>query len=160
MATKNRDAELEEALEQGTSTEEDIFADEDPEGFETFDFAAAGETKDGTYHAVVDDAVRGTSQAGNKKYEVKFKLLEIGRTLTGNLSCTPQAAWKTGAALRALGVKPEDDGTIVRFKLQSLIGKPCRVEVVNELYESRMIPKITSVLPPDERTVALLDELV
>lgn len=129
--------------------EEDVFRGSDTDQSFEFDFAGTGDIENGPYPAKVQEFLPGISQAGNPKYDVKFYLPTIKRSLDLPMSLMPAALWKTGAYLRALGVGPESERSIGRFTRAQMIGKLCYVEIKNEPYEGRSIPKIVNVSPSD-----------
>lgn len=159
MATKTKDAELEAMLAEGPQDPVDFEREDTTEDEEQFDFSTSGDIKDGQYHARVQAFSRGVSQSGNPKYDVKYFLPQIGRSLDGTLSLTPAAAWKTGAALRALGVTPCEDGKMGSFLKSELVGRYCIVDIKSEPFEGRMVPKIMNVLPPTVETQKIFEEL-
>lgn len=136
-----------------------VFADEDPgelDSFE-FDFSDDGSIKDGTYHATVSEFASKNSKAGNKMYVYKFNLFDTDRELDFYSPLVPTARWKAAETLRAVGISGE---TMTRFKASDVIGKPCRVVIVNEEFTPedgtppQKRPKIVRVLPPDAETHA------
>ncbi len=164
MSVKTRgvqkDEELEELLDGEGSFEDEAPEPEEGEE-ETFDFSGTGDIKDGIYHARVQEFTRTFSQAGNPMYVAKLYMPEIGRSLDAILSLVPAAAWKTGAALRALGVVPETEGGMASFRRSDLVGRLCRVEIKNEPFEGRNVPKVANIIRPGEHgeTEAAFEQL-
>lgn len=160
--------EMEEIL--GGPSEPDPFTDGPNAAINAefeFDFSDSGEVADGTYHARVKDLTQGRSKANNPQYIWDFSLLEIGRSLPYYTALTPAARWKVAETLQAIGIRKNQEESVVKFKRGDAVGKPCRVVVRNDQWVGsdedgnalppRMIPKVINVLPPTQETVKLAE---
>lgn len=140
------------------------FGTEASEDFEVeFDFSDDGGIEDGIYHARVSDFVLSTSKKGNSMYVWDFTLLEVNRTIQSYTALTPAARWKVTEHLNGVGIQGNPDQPIAKFKRSDILGRPCRIEIVNEqdnrptAPQGRMVPRIAQVLPPDQQSLILND---
>lgn len=161
--TKTRDEELEEMMGGAVNTS-DPFAGDDPaqvEDEETVIDITQEVVRAGNYHGRVIEATKGLSNAGNNQWTLKIEFPQINRSLDYFLTLSAKTMWKSGKALRALGVPVEQQGdrTIARFKRSDLLGKLCIGAVDNEEYQGDLRPKCQTILPADAGTVKLFAEL-
>lgn len=158
MATRDKQKELEELLgddpTQGVKLPDFADIPGDPE-FE-FDLSDTGEIEDGIYPAYVLDFYQGVAKTSNNPQFVwKFQLFGMDRALDYYTSLAPNARWKVADTLRGIGVAGQNDKSVAKFKRSDVLSKPCRVEIKNEPYQGRMVPKIQNVLPPDDNTLRM-----
>ncbi|MCK4794226.1 MAG: DUF669 domain-containing protein, partial [Desulfobacteraceae bacterium] len=110
--------------------------------------------EEGSHHAKVIDFEKSDSKTGNPQYVWQFRItagnskdIEI-RYWT---SLLPQARWKAVETLVAVGVKAA--GSIAKFTKDDIIGKPCILEVIHDVYEGRDTHKVKKVHPPTKDSI-------
>lgn len=109
---------------------------------------------EGAHHAKVIDFEKSDSKQGNAQYVWQFRITagkDKGMELRYWTSLLPQARWKAVETLAAIGVAAA--GSVAKFTKADVIGKPCIIEVVHEVYNERNQHKIKKVHPPDKGSV-------
>lgn len=113
--------------------------------------------EEGLHHAKVVGFERTESKSGNPQYTWQFKIIageSKGIEVRYWTSLLPQARWKVAEALEAVGVAAA--GSIARFKLSDIIGKPCLLEVVHDEYDGRTTHKVNKVYAPTKDTLEFM----
>jgi hypothetical protein len=107
---------------------------------------------DGLYVLAVQVVTQKKSaEAGNPYLSWEFKVDDgkyKGRKLWDNTSLQPQALWKLRGLLEHLGMDI-DDGEF-EIDLEELQGMLVGAEIVNEKYQGKDKPRVTSYLPVDD----------
>jgi len=110
--------------------------------------------EEGAHHAKVIDFEKSESKQGNPQYVWQFRItagVSKGIELRYWTSLLPQARWKTVETLVAVGV--EAAGSIARFSRSDILGKPCIIDVIHDVFEGRTNHKVRKVHPPNKDTV-------
>jgi hypothetical protein len=105
----------------------------------------------GVYLCRVSGFQTSTSNAGNPQYEWELTVIHgpyTGQTMKFWTSRLPQARWKVAESLEAIGIAAQ--GTIARFRLSDVVGRPCLAEVKEETYQGVTRPKVQRLLPPPD----------
>lgn len=111
----------------------------------------------GIYQAVVSELeyVASSEKSGNPYLKFVFEIREegyTGRKLFMNASLVPNALWKLGKVLDALGVEvPQGE---FNLELDSLVGLPCTLAVASREYQGKMRNDVTEVMAPSAGPVA------
>ncbi len=110
--------------------------------------------EEGSHHAKVIDFEKADSKAGNPQYVWQFRIT-AGESKDVEIrywtSLLPQARWKAVETLVAVGVQAA--GSIARFSKSDILGKPCILEIVHEMYDGRNSHKVKKVHPPNQDSI-------
>src|SRR6266566_3941676 len=111
--------------------------------------AGDGPYPNGTYHAKLEHVEKRVAKSGNMMLVWRFRTLHDKRAFWLNTVLTRDAKWKVDETAVACGAKGEGQ---VKIDVSKLVGNPCRIVIVNEIYEGEMRPGIKKALPPTEAT--------
>jgi len=109
---------------------------------------------EGSHHAKVIDFEKSDSKTGNPQYVWQFRIT-AGKSKDIEVrywtSLLPQARWKAVETLVAVGI--EAAGSIAKFAKDDILGKPCILEIIHDVYEGRDTHKVKKVHPPNKESV-------
>jgi len=113
----------------------------------------------GLHHAKVVDFEKSESRTHNPQYVWQLRIT-AGNSKDIEIrfwsSLLPQARWKTAETLAAIGIPAA--GSIAKFRRSDIVGKPCIIEVIHDVYEGRLNHKVVRVHPPDDNTHKFLEQ--
>lgn len=108
----------------------------------------------GAHHAKVIDFEKSESKQGNDQYVWQFRITagnSKGIEIRFWTSLLPQARWKAVETLVAVGIAAK--GSVAKFTKSDILGRPCIIEIVHELYEERNTHKIKKAHPPNKESI-------
>lgn len=105
---------------------------------------------DGLYLAEVKEVEEREGQDSGQPYLAwRFKVIEDGdakgASVWDNTSLTPQSLWRLRTLLECLGEKIPDSK--YKIILERMVGKRCKIDVVNEDYQGKQRPRVSSYAP-------------
>ena len=103
-------------------------------------------TPDGFYIGTVSSAEQEVSGSGNDMITVRWKT-NIGSSVYDRFVLVPQSLWVLRTALESMGFDVPDGP--MDLDVDDLIGVECGLEVINEEYEEKDQPRVTSYMPTD-----------
>ena len=103
-------------------------------------------TPDGFYVATVASAEQEVSGSGNDMITVRWKT-NIGSSVYDRFVLVPQSLWVLRTALECMGYDVPDGP--FDLDVDDLIGQSCGLEIINEEYEEKDQPRVSSYLPED-----------
>lgn len=110
--------------------------------------------EEGSHHAKVIDFEKSESQTGNPQYVWQFRIT-AGKSKDVEIrywtSLLPQARWKAVETLVAVGVKAA--GSVAKFSKSDVVGKPCILDVIHDVYDGRDTHKVKKVHPPTQDSI-------
>ena len=110
--------------------------------------------EEGSHYAKVIDFEKSDSKTGNPQYVWQFRIT-AGKSKDIEVrywtSLLPQARWKAVETLVAVGI--EAAGSIAKFTKADILGRPCILEIIHEMYEERNTHKVKKVHAPTQDSI-------
>lgn len=110
--------------------------------------------EEGAHHAKVIDFEKSESRTGNPQYVWQFRIT-AGKSKNIEIrywtSLLPQARWKAVETLVAVGI--EAAGSIAKFTKDDILGKPCILDVIHDVFDGRDTHKVKKVHLPTKESI-------
>ncbi len=103
----------------------------------------------GTYPARVDKITNRTSTKGNPVMLLHWAITgtepPAGTKVLESCTMTPESFWRLEDLFASIGVKVDNSGQ--GFESDDLLGKECKIVVIDDTYEGKLRSKVNAHIP-------------